>query len=321
MKKLSTLAILIAALAFLPGARLPPHGPAPQPRPDISGDAAPSAEPSNEEKPAQPDTVPKPEPRPEEPAPDAAKPDTATPEPPKTEPSKSEPASPETEKAGPPKPADASNSDSPAEPPKTPGKETLEEQHLTIEPESDEDHAQCLKELQSFGVVFKEMPRIDDGNGCGIDKPIIVSQALPGIDLKPDATLRCPTALALAHWMKETVIPAASVAAGDQGGIKTINQASAYICRLRNSAETGKISEHARGNAIDVASFSFEKGKDIAVQPRREDSTLIGAFQRAVSAAACLYFNTVLDPESDAAHETHFHLDVLQRKGGFRYCH
>jgi hypothetical protein len=29
----------------------------------------------------------------------------------------------------------------------------------------------------------------------------------------------------------------------------------------------------------------------------------------------------VLDPESDAAHETHFHLDVLERKGGYRYCH
>jgi hypothetical protein len=313
MKKLSTLVILIAALVFLPGARLPAQGPKPQLRPDISKDATPS---TIEEKPVEPEAVPTPEPRPEEPKPDAAKQGPATPEPP--EPGSTSPA---VEKAGPPKPADTPAPDLLEEAPKAPGEETLEEQHLTIEPENDSDHAQCLKELQSFGTVFKEVPRIDDGNGCGIDKPIVVSEALPGIDLKPDATLRCPTALALAHWMKETVIPAASVAAGDQGSIKTINQASAYICRLRNSAETGKISEHARGNAIDVASFSFEKGKDIAVQPRREDSTLIGAFQRAVSAAACLYFNTVLDPESDAAHETHFHLDVLQRKGGYRYCH
>ena len=41
----------------------------------------------------------------------------------------------------------------------------------------------------------------------------------------------------------------------------------------------------------------------------------------AVSATACLYFSTVLDPESDAAHENHFHLDLLERKAGFRYCH
>ncbi|MBB2795484.1 UNVERIFIED_ORG: hypothetical protein GGD58_004379 [Rhizobium pisi] len=202
-----------------------------------------------------------------------------------------------------------------------PAEQTLEEQHLTIEPESDAEHAECTAALQTLGVVFKEMPRIDDGNGCGIDKPIIVSEALPGIKLKPEATIRCPTALALARWMKESVVPAASAALPEQGRITTINQATSYMCRLRNGAETGKISEHARGNAIDIASFHFEKGEDVAVRSRREDSTLTGAFQRTVSAAGCLYFTTVLDPESDAAHETHFHLDVIERKGGYRYCH
>ncbi len=128
-----------------------------------------------------------------------------------------------------------------------------------------------MKELQALGAVFKDIPRIDDGHGCGIDKPITLSEALPGIKVKPEATLRCPAALALARWMKESVIPAAAVAAKEQGRITTINQASSYICRLRNGAFTGKISEHARGNAIDIASFSFEKGEDIAVKPRRED--------------------------------------------------
>jgi hypothetical protein len=75
------------------------------------------------------------------------------------------------------------------------------------------------------------------------------------------------------------------------------------------------------GNAIDIASFHFEKGEDVAVRSRREDPTLTGAFQRTVSAAGCLYFTTVLDPESDAAHETHFHLDVIERTGNYRYCH
>lgn len=209
----------------------------------------------------------------------------------------------------------------PAEENKPPAEQTLEEQHLTIEPESDAEHAECTAALKALGVVFKDAPRIDDGNGCGIDKPIIVSEALPGISLKPEATIRCPAALALARWMKESVISAASAALPEQGRLTTVNQASAYICRLRNSAETGKISEHARGNAIDIASFHFEKGEDVAIRSRREDPTLTGAFQRTVSAAGCLYFTTVLDPESDAAHETHFHLDVIERKGAYRYCH
>jgi hypothetical protein len=310
VREFRKMAVILAALALLPGARLPRTGPVPQAKPEaaIEAPAAPQPEKKQEE-----EQVPKPQP---EPAP-AQNPETppAASEVPTPQPKPSEtPAAPAGEKFGPPSPT-------PEDRAKPPTEQTLEEQHLTIEPESDADHAECTRELQSLGVVFRETPRIDDGNGCGIDKPIIVSQALPGITLKPEATLRCPTALALARWMKGSVIPTASVALPESGDITTINQASAYICRLRNGADTGKISEHARGNAIDIASFSFKKGEDVAVRSRREDSTLTGAFQRTVSAAGCLYFNTVLDPESDAAHETHFHLDVIERKGGFRYCH
>ncbi|EJJ25982.1 hypothetical protein PMI11_05910 [Rhizobium sp. CF142] len=311
VREFRKMAVILAALALLPGARLPRTGPVPQAKPEaaIEAPAVPQPEKKQEE-----EQVPKPQP---EPAP-AQNPETppAAAEVPTPQPKPSEtPAAPAGEKFGPPSPALEERA------PKPPTEQTLEEQHLTIEPESDVDHAECTRELQSLGVVFRETPRIDDGNGCGIDKPIIVSEALPGIALKPEATLRCPTALALARWIKGSVIPTASVALPESGDITTINQASAYICRLRNGADTGKISEHARGNAIDIASFSFKKGEDVAVRSRREDSTLTGAFQRTVSAAGCLYFTTVLDPESDAAHETHFHLDVLQRKGDYRYCH
>ncbi len=283
MRNIIAILAALSCIGLLTGASLPTKGPQPKVRPAESTPAT-----------QAPTPPPKPEPKPDQPDPEVPS-------------AKQLPAdsSAQPEKQG----------------PKLPSQQTLEEQHLTIAAESDEAHSECVQELQSLGVVFKDISRIDDGNGCGIDKPVKVSEVLPGIKIKPDAVFRCPVALALARWMKESVIPAAKVAAPDQGNIVGINQASSYICRLRNGAETGKVSEHARGNAIDVASFSFEKGKDIAVQPRREDSTLIGAFQRTVSAAGCLYFTTVLDPESDAAHETHFHLDVLERKGGYRYCH
>ncbi|ARM89424.1 extensin-like protein [Rhizobium sp. CIAT894] len=325
LRTLSILAIL-AATAFLTGARLPPHGPLPQPRPDAGEMTAPAPLPDKTEPPAPVD-VPAPQPKPDVKEPTTPAPDQPTAPP--TEPTKPEPAKPERAKPepsepvqGPPlPPGGVSSPQTPVEENKPPAEQTLEEQHLTIEPESDAEHAECTAALQALGVIFKEAPRIDDGNGCGIDKPITVSEALPGIKLKPEATMRCPAALALARWMKESVIPAASAALPEQGRITTVNQATSYMCRLRNSAETGKISEHARGNAIDITSFHFEKGEDVAVRSRREDPTLTGAFQRTVSAAGCLYFTTVLDPESDAAHETHFHLDVIERKGGYRYCH
>ncbi|WP_086082525.1 extensin family protein [Rhizobium etli] len=321
VRKLSILAILFAATAVLGGASLPPHGPLPQARPDAAEKTSPAPLPDKAEPPA-PEDVPAPQPKPDAKEPEAPAPDR--PLAPQTEPEKSEPSKPVSAEPmqGPPLPPGGLKSpQTPEEEGKPPAEQTLEEQHLTIEPESDAEHAECTAALQALGVVFKETPRIDDGNGCGIDKPIIVSEALPGIKLKPEATIRCPAALALARWLKESVVPAASAALPEQGRITTVNQATSYMCRLRNGAEAGKISEHARGNAIDIASFHFEKGEDVAVRSRREDSTLTGAFQRTVSAAGCLYFTTVLDPESDAAHETHFHLDVMERKGDYRYCH
>ncbi|OHV23610.1 extensin [Rhizobium sp. RMa-01] len=319
LRKLSILAILLAAATFLGGARLPPHGPLPQPRPDTGDTTSPAPLPDKAEPPA-PDDVPAPQPKPDVKEPETREPDQ--PLAPQTEPGKPEPAKPAPAEPmqGPPLPP-GKGPQTPEEDNKPPAEQTLEEQHLTIEPENDAEHAECTAALKALGVVFKDAPRIDDGNGCGIDKPIIVSEALPGITLKPEATIRCPAALALARWMKESVIPAASAALPEQRRLTTVNQATSYMCRLRNGAGTGKISEHARGNAIDIASFHFEKGEDVAVRSRREDSTLTGAFQRTVSAAGCLYFTTVLDPESDAAHETHFHLDVIERKGGYRYCH
>ncbi|WP_041409380.1 extensin family protein [Sinorhizobium fredii] len=195
-----------------------------------------------------------------------------------------------------------------------------EETVLKIETEEPKAYASCLAALKEIGAAFAETARVDDGKGCGIDKPIRVTSVLPGVALKPEGVMRCETALALARWTRETATPAAQTAFGPDARLSALNQASTYVCRLRNNANTGKISEHARGNAVDIASFSLSDGKTIEIQPRDEDGTLTGAFQRAVTASACLYFKTVLDPGSDAAHEDHLHLDVIERKNGYRYC-
>ncbi|KQS99167.1 MULTISPECIES: extensin family protein [unclassified Rhizobium] len=232
-------------------------------------------------------------------------------------PAKAEPAPAKDDKEKP-APADEDKKDAPP----ADDKATVEkpEPVLTIKPEDGKEYTACLADLKAIGAVFEETKRIDDGKGCGIDKPLTVTTVLPGITLKPEGTMRCETALELARWTKDAVLPAAKAALEEEGPLTTINQASSYVCRLRNNAKTGKISEHARGNAIDIASFTFKSGKSIEIQPRDEDSTLAGAFQRAVTATGCLYFETVLDPGSDEAHENHLHFDVIERKGGYRYC-
>ena len=131
--------------------------------------------------------------------------------------------------------------------------------------------------------------------------------------------MRCETALQLARWLDGAVRPALSAALPGEE-LAGVRQASAYVCRNRNNAEGGRISEHAFGNAVDIAGFSLKSGKELTIRPAEKEPTLEGAFQRTITAAACLYFTTVLDPGSDAAHQDHLHLDVKQRRGGYRYC-
>ncbi|UEX83673.1 extensin-like domain-containing protein [Shinella zoogloeoides] len=191
-----------------------------------------------------------------------------------------------------------------------------------VEPRPQEDageQAACRTALKEAGAVFAEAPAVEDGRACGIERPVTLKALAGGIEVEPDATVRCEAALQLARWVEGSVKPAIAVAMPKEA-ITGLSQASAYVCRNRNGAPEGKISEHAFGNAIDIAGFTLKSGKTLAIRPADRDATLEGAFQRAITEAACLYFTTVLDPGSDAAHQNHLHLDVKARRGGYRYC-
>ncbi|MBB4952845.1 hypothetical protein H4S14_000888 [Agrobacterium vitis] len=284
--------ILAMGLLSLTGAALPPDGPVPNRRPDMP-QAAPSATHANSDKskgapqaatPPDPAMVPTPQPSPTKPEPAAG-------------------AAPIPDS----KPAVAPEPEQPVPPP-------------PIMAENPQAYGQCIKALTEAGATFTEKPRIDDGDGCGIDKPIEVSQIMPGISLAPSGTLRCEAALELSQWVKTVVIPTAEQAMPDKGRLTAINQASTYICRKRNSLSEGKISEHARGNAIDIAGLTFEKGTvPMTIAPEKEP-TMDGAFQRTLNASACLYFTTVLAPGSDETHRDHMHLDLIKRNHDARYC-
>jgi len=186
--------------------------------------------------------------------------------------------------------------------------------------ENPEELRACLSQLKELGAEFREIEPIKgEEDGCGIASPLEVSAVLPGIKLEPKGTMRCEAALALSRWTKDVIIPTAKIAMPDRQ-VTAFGNASTYICRNRNSAATGKMSEHAKGNAVDIATMTFDKGEPLVMKPRTEDGTVEGAFQRTITTAACLFFRTVLSPGSDATHQDHLHLDVLERKGGYLYC-
>jgi hypothetical protein len=288
------------------GVTLPQTGPAPAAKPPATGDKA-----SPTETPAQPPlpsgTAPTPSPDPR---------DGASQTPATAAPSAEDEAAPNTKQ----KPDAATPV--PDEKPETPPKVAAPPPPPDPKPESEpsDELALCLKDLKAIGAEFRKEPEIDDESGCGIAHPVRLSRVLPDIALEPEATLRCETALSLARMVNDMLIPAAARAFPDKPKLSEITQASGYVCRNRNSAETGKISEHAHGNAIDIAGLSFGDEKMPMMIARQDDGSAEAAFQRAFNALACLYFTTVLSPGSDPTHQDHMHLDVIERKSGFRYC-
>ena len=179
--------------------------------------------------------------------------------------------------------------------------------------------AACEAELRKLGADFSREQPVRGENGCGIQAPYRIEKIIRGVTLAPASQMRCDTALALARWTATVVVPAAA-AMPDSVTLTQINHGSTYVCRRRNNLATGKMSEHAIGNAVDIVSFEFAGRKPIGIAPRTGDGNMDEAFQRAVRAGACLHFTTVLGPGANASHAGHLHLDIAKRSRGYRLC-
>lgn len=176
----------------------------------------------------------------------------------------------------------------------------------------------CESELARLQVRFKLLDPIDEKNGCGAQRPLLVESLGKGISLTAKMTARCPLALAIAKWARETVAPAAILHLDAE--LKAIGTGTTYQCRRRNNAPTGKFSEHAFANGIDITGFTFVSRETVPIAGRVGSAAAERAFQAAARGAACAYFTTVLGPGTDAAHRAHLHLDLAYRSGGYRLC-
>jgi hypothetical protein len=176
----------------------------------------------------------------------------------------------------------------------------------------------CQRQLKRLGVRF-DLPAPVIGKGaCGIAAPVKVKSLSGGIDIIPDATLNCPMALAFAKWVKNELAGAARVRY--LAGIKSIHQMSAYSCRTMNNKVGGRLSEHAKGNAIDIGKINLNNGKTIVVRRPGLFAFREKGLLNSVRAESCKYFTTVLGPGSDRYHKDHFHFDLRQRKTSYKHC-
>jgi hypothetical protein len=136
--------------------------------------------------------------------------------------------------------------------------------------------------------------------------------------LTPAATLACPLVSALDRWVDGGVQPAALRWFGTQ--VVEIKQISAYSCRSMVGAGTSHISEHAFGNALDIAGFILADGRKITVQDGWHGSPEEQGFLHDVQLYACDVFSTVLSPGYNPEHYNHIHVDLMRRESGRHPC-
>ena len=177
-------------------------------------------------------------------------------------------------------------------------------------------------------------PEADDA-GCVVEDPVRVAAVRTRggpVAISGSPVLTCRFATALAEWTRDIAAP---LAAGRlDRRLTRIGTGPGFQCRRRNRRATGKLSEHAFGNAVDVVSFEFgsvggstERATRVDVAPAGEMGADEAAYLRALRRAACGYFTTILGPGSDAAHARHLHLDRgrlfkdgKRRRNPYRIC-
>jgi hypothetical protein len=156
-----------------------------------------------------------------------------------------------------------------------------------------------------------DLPRLGPARGNSIT-------GFGPVAMKPAATLACPIVSALDRWLADSVQPAAQRWFGAR--VVEIKQISAYSCRGMNGNSYAHISEHAFGNALDIAGFTLADGRHVSVKDGWRGLPEEQGFLRDVQAAACQQFSTVLAPGSNAYHYNHMHVDLMRRASQRAIC-
>ncbi|HEY6814389.1 MAG TPA: extensin family protein [Croceibacterium sp.] len=172
------------------------------------------------------------------------------------------------------------------------------------------DVTECRAVLARSGIAFVTLPAEGEAE-CRREDRTVLSEA-PLAPAPPPTT--CAVGAAFTLWLRQDVQPAARALLG--APVARIEHLGAFSCRRLYGRIEGRWSEHATGNALDVAAFVLADGRRISVARDWHGQAEEAAFLRRARAGACGVFGTVLSPDYNAAHADHFHLDQAARGFG-----
>jgi hypothetical protein len=175
---------------------------------------------------------------------------------------------------------------------------------------------ECDKRIVTIALV-EPLPRLVGPGACGGTDMVRVDAALrpdgARIELRPAPVLRCEFAESVAAWLRDEAAPRVDKLGAALRAVETFDD---FECRGRNRVAGAKLSEHGKGNAVDLRGFILADGRAVKLT----DVSVAKEFRDEIRDSACHRFTTVLGPGADAQHESHIHLDLIERKQGYRMC-
>lgn len=173
-----------------------------------------------------------------------------------------------------------------------------------------QDPEECRAVLARSGVAFTALPSAGEGECRREDRTVLGDAPLSP---NPPPTT-CAVGAALVLWLRQGVQPAAEEVLGT--AVSRVEHFGAFSCRRLYGRSEGGWSEHATGNAIDIAAFVLSDGRRISVLRDWDGEDEEAAFLHRARDEACRVFGTVLSPDYNAAHADHFHFDQAARGFG-----
>jgi hypothetical protein len=190
----------------------------------------------------------------------------------------------------------------------------LEDRSSTQKTEA--ERSPCQLQLAEIAEFKSEPPITGPGECTATDVVNVNAIILPDkhrVVFSPAVMLRCPMAATVAHWIREDVAPTISTLGSSLRSVETLGS---FDCRSFNGISGAKLSEHGHANALDVRSLKLANGVDFELT----NVTVSKAIREQLRQTACARFSTVLGNGADAYHESHVHIDLMQRSNNYKIC-
>jgi hypothetical protein len=166
-------------------------------------------------------------------------------------------------------------------------------------------------------AVFQPLGTLIGPGDCGAPDAVQLQNILLSDQTKvavaPPATLRCSMAEQVSQWVRDDVAPSL---AGLGPPLRVLDNFDSYECRGRNRVRAAAMSEHGRADALDVRGFRLADGRELELT----DVAVEKDWREKIRSSVCARFSTVLGPGSDGYHEQHIHLDLAERRNGYKLC-